>query len=48
MVWLWVLILAAIVLFMYVWPGKTGLFGGAPAAPGCNACSKRKNVPAVE
>ena len=40
----WVLLLALVVFFMYMWMG--GKLSG-PAAPGCSACAK-KNVAAVE
>jgi hypothetical protein len=44
MIALWLLLLALVVFFMYMWSnGKLA----SPAAPGCSACAK-KNVAAVE
>ena len=46
MVALWILLLALVIFFMYMWQsGRIG--GGSKPAPGCSACAK-KNVPAVE
>ena len=44
MIALWVLLLALVIFFMYMWQsGKLT----KPAAPGCSACAK-KNVGPVE
>jgi hypothetical protein len=42
--WEWILLLALIVFFMYMWtaPPKVSTSGG------CNTCAKKKNVVAVE
>lgn len=43
--WIWGLLLAAVIFFMYWWGvGKTSIGGAAE----CGACAKRKNVEAVE
>lgn len=44
MIALWLLLLALVIFFMYMW--SSGRLT-APAAPGCSACAK-KNVAAVE
>ncbi len=40
--WTWILLLCAVVFFLYLWNTRNGLT--APAAPGCNTCPHKKNV----
>lgn len=48
MVAFWILLLALVIFFMYMWnSGKLGSALTRPAAPGCSACAK-KNVAPVE
>jgi hypothetical protein len=42
---IWILLLALIIFFMYVWNGSLG--GSSSGGSSCNACAK-KNNPAVE
>jgi len=42
--WLWLVLLALIVFFMYWWGAGKKVSGGSE----CGACTRRKNMEAVE
>ena len=43
---LWIVLLALVIFFMYMWSGKL-MQAPSPPGGGCNACSK-KNVQSIE